>query len=168
MLASLRGRFVEIKSEEQQAVLAIHRSRDLIVRQRTQVVNMIRSILREFGHILPTGIEAVSSFARSHGTKDQLAMPEIADGILGVMCHQLLGLNARIDGLTQLIGQHAMLDKDARRLMRMPGVGPITASAIVATIGDAHHQDWSRSSRVVGPDAPEQVKRREGTPWADH
>ncbi|MFT5272532.1 MAG: transposase [bacterium] len=53
-------RFVEIKSEEQQAVLAIHRSRDLIVRQRTQVVNMIRSILREFGHILLTGIEAVS------------------------------------------------------------------------------------------------------------
>jgi transposase len=138
MLASLRGRFVEIKSEEQQAVLAIHRSRDLIVRQPRQVVNMIRSLLREFGHILPTGIEAVSSFARSHGPKDQLAMQEIADGILGLMCHQLLGLNARIDGLTQLIGQHAMLDKDARRLMRMPGVGPITASAIVATIGDAH------------------------------
>lgn len=45
-------RFVEIKSEDQQAVLAIHRARDLVVRQRTQVVNMIRSILREFGHIL--------------------------------------------------------------------------------------------------------------------
>jgi transposase len=131
-------RFVEIKSEEQQAVLAIHRSRDLIVRQRTQVVNMIRSILREFGHILLTGIEAVSKFARGHGTEDQLAMPEIADGILGLMCHQLLGLNAWIDGLSKLIEQHAMLDQDARRLMRMPGVGPITASAIVATIGDAH------------------------------
>jgi transposase len=131
-------RFVEIKSEEQQAVLAIHRSRDLIVRQRTQVVNMIRSLLREFGHILPTGIEAVSKFARVHGTEGQLAIPEIADGILGLMCHQLLGLNARIDGLSKLIGQHAMLDQDARRLMRMPGVGPITASAIVATIGDAH------------------------------
>lgn len=130
-------RFVEIKSTEQQAVLAIHRSRDLIVRQRTQVVNMIRSILREFGHILPTGIEAVSAFAGKHRTEDQLAMPEIADGILGLMCHQLLGLNARIDGLSKLIGQHAMLDADARRLMRMPGIGPITASAIVATIGDA-------------------------------
>ncbi len=131
-------RFVEIKSEDQQAVLAIHRSRDLVVRQRTQVVNMIRSILREFGHILPTGIEAVSAFAREHGTKDQLEMPEIADGILGLMCHQLNALNARIDGLTKLIEQHAWLEPDARRLMRMPGVGPITASAIVATIGDAH------------------------------
>ncbi|MFY1713333.1 MULTISPECIES: IS110 family transposase [Tritonibacter] len=130
-------RFVEIKSESQQAVLAIHRVRDLVVRQRTQVVNMIRSILREFGHILPTGIKAVSKFARERGTEDQLKMPEIADGILGVMCHQLNSLNARIDGLTKLIEQHAWLDADARRLMRMPGIGPITASAIVATIGDA-------------------------------
>ena len=130
-------RFVEVKSEDQQAVLAIHRARDMVVRQRTQVVNMIRSILREFGHILPTGIEAVSAFARQHGTQDQLEMPEIADGILGVMCHQLNGLNVLIDGLTKLIEQHAWLNADARRLMRMPGIGPITASAIVATIGDA-------------------------------
>jgi len=137
-------RFVEIKSEDQQAVLAIHQARDLVVRQRTQVVNMIRSILREFGHILPTGIEAVSKFARDHGTKEQLEMPEIADGILGVMCHQLNGLNARVDGLTKLIEQHAWLDADARRLMRMPGVGPITASAVVATIGNARQFETGR------------------------
>ncbi|MEM6481604.1 MAG: IS110 family transposase [Pseudomonadota bacterium] len=137
-------RFVEIKSEDQQAVLAIHRARDLVVRQRTQVVNMICSILREFGHILPTGIEAVSKFAREHGTEGQLDMPEIADGILGVMCNQLNGLNTRIAGLTKLIEQHAWLDADAQRLMRMPGVGPITASAIVATIGDAKQFETGR------------------------
>ncbi|MEX3015995.1 IS110 family transposase [Gymnodinialimonas hymeniacidonis] len=137
-------RFVEIKSEDQQAVLAIHRARDLVVRQRTQVVNMIRSILREFGHILPTGIEAVSKFAGEHGTGEQLEMPEIADGILGVMCHQLNGLNARVDGLTKLIEQHAWLDADARRLMRLPGIGPITASAVVATIGDAKQFETGR------------------------
>lgn len=56
-------RFVEIKSTDQQALPAIHRTRDLVVRQRTQVVNMIRSILREFGHVLPTGIEAVIRYA---------------------------------------------------------------------------------------------------------
>jgi len=114
------------------------------VRQRTQVVNMIRSILRKFGHILPTGIATVSKFAREHGTDDQLEMPEIADGILAVMCHQLNGLNARIDGLTKLIEDHAWLDADARRLMRMPGVGPITACATVATIGDAKQFDTGR------------------------
>lgn len=137
-------RFVEIKSEDQQAVLSIHRARDLVVRQRTQVVNMIRSILREFGHILPTSIEAVSKFAREHDIEEQLEMPEIANGILGVMCHQLNGLNARVDGLTKLIEQHAWLDADARRLMRMPGIGPITASAVVATIGDAKQFETGR------------------------
>ncbi len=74
----------------------------------------------------------MTSFANKHRDDDPLDIPEIADGILGVMCHQLLGLNARIDGLTKLIEQHA------RRLMRMPGIGPITSSAIVATVGDAH------------------------------
>lgn len=61
----------------------------------------------------------------------------MASGILGTLCHQLQGLNARIDGYTKLIEQHAWLDADARRLMRVPGIGPITASAVVATIGDA-------------------------------
>ncbi|MEL6921555.1 MAG: hypothetical protein AAFO77_11155 [Pseudomonadota bacterium] len=55
---------------------------------------MIRNILREFGHIRPTGIETVSKFAPEHGTEERLAMPEIADGILGIMCHQLDRLNA--------------------------------------------------------------------------
>ena len=84
-----------------------------------------------------TGVEAVSKFAHEYRTKDHLEMPEIAGGILGIMCHQLNGLNARIDGLTKLIEQHAWLDPGARRLMRMPGIGAITASAIVAAIGDA-------------------------------
>lgn len=74
-------RFVEIKPDDQQAWLAIHHAGDLVVRQRTQVVNVIRSILREFGHILPTGIDAVSNFTREHGTQEQLEMPEIADGM---------------------------------------------------------------------------------------
>ncbi|MCZ0812348.1 IS110 family transposase [Roseovarius sp. EGI FJ00037] len=130
-------RFVEIKAEEQQAILSIHRTRDLAVRQRTQMANMIRSLLREFGHILPIGIEAVTAFAKRHLDGDHPDMPEIANGMLGIQCYQFIGLNERIDGYSKMIEQHALLNADARRLMRMPGIGPITASAIVATIGDA-------------------------------
>ncbi len=129
-------RFVEIKWTDQQAFLAVHRSRDLVVRQKTQVVNMIRSVLREFGHVLPTGVEAVNRFSQSHMDGDQLDMPELANGILGMLCYQLLGLNARIEGYTRLIKQHALLDANCRRLTKIPGIGPITASAMVATIGD--------------------------------
>ncbi|SDY84931.1 IS110 family transposase [Citreimonas salinaria] len=130
-------RFVELKTEDQQAILTIHRTRDLVVRQRTQVVNMIRSILREFGHVLPTGVEAVLAFAKRHLDGDLPDMPELANGILGTLCHQLMGLNTRVVGYTKMIEQHAMMNADARRLMRIPGIGPITASAIIATIGDA-------------------------------
>lgn len=130
-------RFVEIKTEEQQAILSIHRTRDLAVRQRTQLANRIRSLLREFGHILAIGIEAVTAFAMRHLDGDQPEMPEIATGILGIQCYQFIGLNARIDGYSKMIEQHVLLSSDARRLMRMPGIGPITASATVATIGDA-------------------------------
>ena len=64
-------------------------------------------------------------------------MPDIANGMLGMQCYQFIGLNERIAGYSKMIEQHALLSADARRLMRMPGVGPITASAIIATIGDA-------------------------------
>ena len=130
-------RFVEIKTEDQQAIFAIHRTRDLAVRQRTQLANMIRSLLREFGHILPIGIEAVAAFAKRHLDGNQPDMPENANGLLGVQCYQFLGLNERIFGYSKMIEQHAMLSADAGRLMRIPGIGPITSSAIVATIGDA-------------------------------
>lgn len=59
-------RFAEIKAEDQQAGLAIHRTRDLAVRQSTQMGNMIRSLLRELGHILWIGIEAVVALAKRH------------------------------------------------------------------------------------------------------
>jgi transposase len=129
--------FVEIKTEDQQAVLSIHRTRDLAVRQRTQMANMIRSLLREFGHILPIGVEAVTAFAKRHLDGDHPDMPDIANGMLGMQCYQFIGLNERIAGYSKIIEQHALLSTDARRLMRMPGIGPITASAIIATIGDA-------------------------------
>ena len=64
-------------------------------------------------------------------------MPDIANGMLGMQCYQFIGLNERNAGYSKMIEQHALLSTDARRLMRMPGIGPITASAIVATIGDA-------------------------------
>ncbi len=131
-------RFVEIKTENQQAVLSIHRTRDLAVRQRTQMANMIRSLLREFGHILPLGVEAVTAFSKRHLDGDQPDMPDIANGMLEMQCYQFIGLSERIAGYTKMIEQHALLSTDARRLMGMPGIGPITASAIVATIGDAH------------------------------
>ena len=160
-------RFVEIKTEDQQAILSIHRTRDLAVRQRTQLANMIRSLLREFGHILPIGIEAVTAFAKRHLDGDHPDMPEIANGMLGIQCYQFIGLNERIEGYSKMIEQHALINADARRLMRMPGIGPITASAIVATIGGRKtipHR--ARSSGLAGADPAQQIQWRQRAIWA--
>ncbi|WP_010440081.1 hypothetical protein [Ruegeria conchae] len=97
-------RFVEIKTEEQQAILSIHRTRDLAVRQCTQLDNKIRSLLREFGHILLIGNEAVTAFAKRHLAGDHPDMSEIANGMLGIQCYQFLGLNERIHGYSKMIG----------------------------------------------------------------
>ena len=105
-------RFVEIKTEDQQALLSIHRTRDLAVRQRTQMANVIRSLLREFGHILPIGVEAVTAFAKRHLDGDRPDMPDIANGMLGIQCYQFIGLNVRIEGYSKMIEQHALSSAD--------------------------------------------------------
>lgn len=91
-------RFVDIKTEERQAILSVHRTRDLAVRQRTQMVNMIRGLLREFAHLLPTGVEAETAFTNGHLSGDHPDMPEITNGMLGIKCYQFIGLNEHIDG----------------------------------------------------------------------
>lgn len=129
-------RFVEIKTVDQQAFLSVHRTRDLIVRQRTQLSNMIRSILREFGQILPTGIEATLKYARGVLDGDYGDLPTVSRGTIWSLCDHFLAVNQRMEIYTNLIEQHAFIDKRCKRLQKVPGIGPITASAIVATIGD--------------------------------
>jgi len=107
-------------------------------------VTLIRSILRAFGDILPAGPEAACKVAREHGTENHLEMPESADGILGAMRPPLNGRDARGDGLTGRIGQSAWLDADARRPMRMPGIGPGAAPAIATATGDARRFETGR------------------------
>jgi len=79
-------------------------------------------LLREFGHILPIGVEAVTVFAKRHLDGDHPDMPDIAHGMLGMQCYQFIGLNERIAGYSKMIEQHALLSTDASRLMRMQGI----------------------------------------------
>ena len=103
-----------------------------------QMADMARILLSEFSHILHLGVEAVTAFAQRHLDDDQPDMPDIANGMLEMQYYQFIGLSERITGYTKMSEQNALLSTDARRLMGMPSIGPITASAIVATIGDAH------------------------------
>jgi transposase len=128
-------RFVEVKTPEQQAILAVHRTRDLIVRQRTQTINMLRAQLAEFGVILPQGIGHAIQFAKDYLDGEQPDLPEVAGNVIVELSDQLLFLHGKIQRCSREMIQIAKCEKRVALLQIIPGVGPITASAIVATIG---------------------------------
>ena len=138
-------RFVAIKTPDQQAVLALHRVRDLIVRQRTQIVNMLRGVLAEFGIVVRQGAGHAIAFAKRclEGTGDDL--PDLARDVVTNLCHQLVALHRRVLWYGRQMNRAAAQDARVARLRTIPGVGPITASAIVASIGDGHQFSNGRS-----------------------
>ncbi len=130
-------RFVAIKSAEQQGVLFLHRARDLIVRQRTQLSNMLRGLLGEFGIVIAQGIGSAIKFAKSVLDGDKSGIPEVATDVLGNLSNQLVALHLRVRWYEMRLRLQAKQDPRVTLLRSVPGVGPVTASAIVATAGDA-------------------------------
>lgn len=124
-------RFVAIKSEEQQASAAVFRARDLLVRQRTQTINALRGLLAEYGWIAPKGLFHVSGMmARIEDPACDL--PPSARSVFLVMIDTIREQDRRVRELDREIARRAREDADARRLMTIPGIGPITATAILA------------------------------------
>lgn len=129
-------RFVAVKSKEQQALLTIHRVRQLIVRQKTQMLNVIRGLLRELGRVIGNGPVAALRFVKTFQTDDCLDIPDVAESMLKTLCDPVISLDERVKFYDKLVEYHSRIDERAERIRTVPGVGPITASAIVATIGD--------------------------------
>lgn len=129
-------RFVGIKSEEQQGVLFLHRARDLIVRQRTQLSNMLRGLLAEFGIVIAQGVGSAIKFAKGVLDGDKPGIPDVAIDVLANLSNQLVALHLRVRWYEMLMRLQAKQDPRVMLLRTIPGVGPVTASAIVATAGD--------------------------------
>ena len=132
-------RFVEIKSENQQAMLCQHRAREIMVRQRTQLSNAIRGLIGEFGIILKKGAHYLRRFAQDVHRGQLPAIPEIGQAVILSLCEQLLSLHGRVKQMDKAIASQARTDPRIKLLQTIPGIGPINASAIVATIGSAQH-----------------------------
>ena len=124
-------RFVAVKSEAQQARGMLFRTRDLLIRQRTQAGNALRGHLAEFGVIAPKGRAHVVRLASAVGDPDS-GLPESVREPGRLLLGQIAGLNREVDELERRIRSGAYEDEEARRLMSIPGIGPITASAILA------------------------------------
>jgi len=130
-------RFVPVKSAERQAVILLHRTRDLLIRQRSSLISAIRAHFAEFGITASGGmrnIDRLLALLQTEGAERRL--PAIAAEMLGVLAAQLRAVAERVDEVeTRLLAWHRA-DETSRRLQSVPGIGPVTASALVATVGD--------------------------------
>lgn len=122
-------RFVAVKSEEQQAAAMTYRTRDLLVRQRTQTINALRAHLAEQGIVAPVGPAHVGRLATVVGG-DDTALPAAVRDLAHLLLAQITDLSEKIAGLDIELRRCASVDDTVRRLTTIPGVGPITAAAI--------------------------------------
>jgi transposase len=124
-------RFVVPKSEQTQAAALVFRARDLLVKQRTQIINALRGHLAEFGIVAAKGPARVPQLMQAVEDPDE-PIPELARPILQMLIETLRGLDKQIARLDHEIAQRAKENEAARRLMTIPGVGPVTAVALAA------------------------------------
>ncbi|KVL16300.1 transposase [Burkholderia ubonensis] len=129
-------RFVPIKNVDQQAVLALHRARQGFVRARTAQANQIRGLLGEFGLVMPRGITSIAQHVPQLIEDASNELPGSFRLLIQRLTDHLKELDRQVAEIeTQIKAWHHASDA-SRRLAEIPGIGPITASALVASIGD--------------------------------
>ena len=127
-------RFVPIKSVEQQAVLALHAARSLLVKQATMLANALRGLAAEFGLTVPKGLHKLEELMTLVSAEESI--PAAGRQAMAELYAQGQAVAERLATLEAKIASHARQDATAPRLATIPGIGPITASLIAATVGD--------------------------------
>jgi transposase len=129
-------RFVPTKSEQQQSGLMLHRSRQLLVRQRTMLSNAIRGHLAELGIISAKGRNGTAELFKIIADENDGRIPAAARFSLEVLARQHAAISVEIGALEKRIHAWHRSSEESRRLEQIPGVGPIVATALIAEVGD--------------------------------
>jgi transposase len=138
-------RFVKIKSREQQSVMGLHRVRLMLMRQRIQLSNAIRGHLTEYGLVAPVGRNGLAQLITVIGDLDDDRILDETRASLALLVSQLNLVNEQILETDRRVRTSARSSDIGRRLMEVPGVGPVLASAIVASVPDARAFKTGRS-----------------------
>jgi transposase len=129
-------RFVPVKTEEQQAVLMLHRTRELLIRQKNMLANALRAQLNEFGVIAAQGRGGLGDLLKLVTEAAVPGVPGLAREAMALLAGQLGDVAARLRALEMRIVRTHKADPVSRMLETIPGVGPIIASAVAASVGD--------------------------------
>ncbi|MFA0662253.1 IS110 family transposase [Vibrio splendidus] len=139
-----KTRFVSIKSEEQQAVLCLHRIRQGLIKTRTATINQLRGLLSEFGIVMPQGRYSAQNTIGSVLEDAENGLPILARELLQDLSNKIQNLNLEVLHYDRRVSALVREMASAKTLMDIPGVGEHSASAIVATVNDAKQFGSSR------------------------
>ena len=129
-------RFVATKTPEQQSCLTLHRTRHLLMRQQTSVINAIRGHLAEFGIVAPVGRNGVEQLLGVVADSNDKRLPEVARACVAALGAQLQMQKAQILEFDRMIRAWHRSSEASKRLDEIPGVGPVLATALVASVAD--------------------------------
>jgi transposase len=137
-------RFVPIKSLEQQSEALTHKARQMLIKQRTMTMNSFRSLMAEFGIVVPQGPQHISKLLAILDDPEDARVPTVARGALNTMREMLSALETQVETLDRTIKAQVRANPTARRLDTIPGFGPILSGAIAAIVTDPKHFDSGR------------------------
>jgi len=137
-------RFVPIKNTEQQSVLALHRVRQGFVKARTAQANQIRGLLAEFGFVVPQGIAHIAQRVPGIIEDASVELPGSFRLLIDRLLEHLRLLHRQVEEIEVQIKAWHRTSEASRRLEKVPGIGPLTATALVASVGDARNFDNGR------------------------
>ena len=130
-------RFVPVKTIQQQAILCVHRSRAILIGERTALINHLRGLLAEFGIIIAQGAANIRKAMPDILEDAENTLPSLAREVFADNYHRLLQIDKRIAEYDTRITEIAKQEPLVQRILKIEGIGPITATALVATVGDA-------------------------------
>jgi transposase len=130
-------RFVAIKSRGQQDMMALHRVRSLLIRERTALMNEMRGLLAECGVIAAQGVSALRRLTASIIAETDERVSDLLREVLSEMSERLRLFEERLKVYDRRIAELARMDDRTERLMAVEGVGPLTATALIAAVGNA-------------------------------
>ena len=145
-------RFVPVKEEHQQIILCLHRTRQGFVEERTAIYNRLRGLISEFGIVLPQKVACLRPEGSALGVRREIGahledLPGYANQCIGNLLSHADRLDVLVAEYDRAIAHAAREDARSQRLMQLPGIGPTTASALLASLGGGH--DFANGRQVA-------------------
>lgn len=137
-------RFVPVKTVQQQSEALTHKARELLMKQRTMAMNALRSLMAEFGVVVPQGPQHIGKLRLILADPEDTRIPDLARAALNTLADTLAAVDSQIETLDKAIKAQVRANATARRLDTIPGFGPILSGAIAAIVTDPRHFDSGR------------------------